>query len=393
VAASPSLARVADRPVIATPPARAERNAAIDCLRGFVMILMALDHTRTFIGGPVDLATAGAPLFFTRWITHFCAPVFVLLAGTAAWLHGRRLPSTADASWWLTTRGLWLIVVEIVIVRAVVTFYLAPDILVLQVIWAIGASMVVLAALVWLPLPVLATVALVTIGAHNAFDGVKADTLGGLRWLWVVLHEENVLAPFAGARWFLIYPLVPWIAVMAAGYALGPWMVLPRAERRRRFVVLGTALVAGFVLLRASRLYGDPHPWDPARGLLGFLDCEKYPPSLLFLAMTLGPSLVLLAILDRPLGRWAEYVTVFGRVPLFYYVLHFLLIHVIAIALAWSTLGSAGLAHQFFPDGGLRYSLPAVYAVWIAVVVVLYPPSRWFAGVKRRSNAAWLSYL
>ncbi len=372
---------------------RGARNGAIDCLRGLVMVLMALDHARAFVGGPVDLATAGPALFFTRWITHYCAPVFVLLAGTAAWLHGRRLGSTAALSRWLATRGLWLIVLEVTVVRAAWIFSLGPEIVILQVIWAIGASMVVLAALVWLPLPALAAVALVTIGSHNLFDGVLADDLGALRWLWLLLHQDGPLAPFEGARWYVAYPLVPWFAVLAAGYALGPWMVLPSAERRRRVVWLGVALTLGFVVLRASGLYGDPHPWMTTDGVLAFLDCEKYPPSLLFLAMTLGPALVLLAALDRPLGVWGERIAVFGRVPLFYYVLHIVLIHVIAVGLAWPTLGSAALAHPFMPSGGLGRSLPEVYAVWAVVVILLYPPSRWFAGVKQRSNAVWLSYL
>ncbi|MEO6030054.1 MAG: heparan-alpha-glucosaminide N-acetyltransferase domain-containing protein [Candidatus Binatia bacterium] len=375
------------------PERRRVRNGAIDCLRGVVMILMALDHTRSFLGSTVDLAHADAAHFFTRWVTHFCAPVFVLLAGTGAWLHGRRLGSTAELSRWLASRGLWLIVVELTFVRAAWIFYLGPDVVILQVIWAIGASMVVLAALVWVPFPVLATAAIATIAGHNLLDGVRADDLGGLRGLWLLLHQEGPVTPFAGAHWFVIYPLIPWFAVMAAGYVLGPWVILPPEVRRRRFFTLGTALIVGFVLLRASGLYGDPHPWEPARGVLGFLDCEKYPPSLLFLAMTLGPALVLLALLDRPLGVWGERVTIFGRVPLFYYVLHILLIHVIAVALAWPTMGSAALARQYMPNAPLEYAVPLVYAFWVAVVVLLYPPSRWFAGVKQRSNAAWLSYL
>jgi uncharacterized membrane protein len=381
------------RPVPA-PAGRAERNEAIDCLRGLVMILMALDHTRDFVGPPVgDLAAAGPALFFTRWITHYCAPVFVSLAGTAAWLHGRRLGSTAELSRWLATRGLWLVLLEVTVVRAAWTFQLGPAFGVLQVIWAIGASMVVLAGLVWLPMPVIATGALVVIGGHDLLDGIRADALGGFRWLWLLLHQPGPLAPFEGARWFLVYPLVPWFAVMAAGYAFGPLVALPREERRRRLWILGGAITAGFVLLRASVRYGDPHPWDPERGLLGFLDCEKYPPSLLYLAMTLGPALLLLAAFDRPLGAWERRVQVFGRVPLFYYVLHILLIHVIAVAVAWPSLGRAALVRPFMPSGGLGCSLPIVYAVWIAVVTILYPPSRWFAGVKRRSSAAWLSYL
>ncbi len=372
---------------------RAPRNAAIDCLRGVVMVLMALDHTRDFLGSSVDLASAGPALFFTRWITHYCAPVFVLLAGTAAWLHGRRLASTRALARWLATRGLWLIVVELTFVRFAWTFHLGLDVLILQVIWAIGASMVVLAALVWLPRSAIAALALVTIAGHDALDGVQADGLGSFRWLWMLLHQQGPLVPFPGARWFVVYPLIPWVAVMAAGYVLGPWAVLARDERRRRFFALGAILVVGFVLLRASRLYGDPHPWQPERGLLGFLDCAKYPPSLLYLAMTLGPALVLLASFDRPLGAWGERITVFGRVPLFYYVLHIALIHALAVAAAWPTFGSAALARPYMPGAPLGFSLPVVYACWIAVVAILYPPSRWFAGVKQRSNAAWLSYL
>ena len=389
----PAAATIAVDPYRRAEVPRPARNDAIDRLRGLVMVVMALDHARDFIGPAVDLATADPALFFTRWITHFCAPVFVLLAGTAAYLHGRRLPSTAVLSRYLATRGLWLILLEVTVVRAAVLFYLGPDVLILQVIWAIGASMLVLAAVVWLPRPAIAAFALVVIAGHNLFDGVVADQLGSARWLWIVLHQAGALAPFAGARWFVIYPLIPWVAVMAAGYALGPWVDWPRAERRRRFFTLGTALIAGFVLLRASGLYGDPHPWSPSRGALAFLDCEKYPPSLLFLTMTLGPALVLLAAMDRPLPPWAERVSVFGRVPLFYYVLHFFLIHVIAVGLAWPTLGSAALAHQYMPSGALGFSLPAVYALWAVVVVALYPACRWFAAVKRRSDAVWLSYL
>ncbi len=391
--ASATMPVAVDDDRVRTFPVRSVRNESIDWVRGVVMVLMALDHARAFFGTPIDLATAGPALFFTRWITHFCAPVFVLLAGTAAYLHGRRLPSTAALSRYLATRGLWLIVVEVTFVRAAVIFYLGPDVLVLQVIWAIGVSMLVLAGLVWLPRPGIIAVVLIVIAGHNLLDGIVADDLGSARWLWVLLHQEGPLVPFEGARWFLAYPLVPWFAVMGAGYALGPWMTLPQAERRERVLWLGLALTVGFVVLRASGLYGDPHPWTSGRGVLAFLDCEKYPPSLLFLVMTLGPALVLLAVMDRPLGPWGQRVSVFGRVPLFYYVLHFLLIHVVAIVLAWPTLGSAALTHVYMPAGGLGFSLPVVYALWIAVVLALYPPSRWFAGVKQRSNAAWLSYL
>lgn len=394
-----SLAVAAAADDRSTPAARVRsvRNETIDWLRGVVMIVMALDHSRTFVGTSVDLATAGPALFFTRWITHFCAPVFVLLAGTAAYLHGRRLPSTGAASRFLASRGLWLIVVELFVVRAVVLFYLGSDVLVLQVIWAIGVSMLVLAGLVWLPRATIAAFAIGLIAGHNLLDGIKADDLGSARWLWIVLHQQGQLTPFPGARWFLIYPVIPWIAVMALGYVLGPWVTLPGPERRRRFARLGLALIVGFIVLRASNLYGDPRPWRADGGalriLLAFLNCEKYPPSLLFLAMTLGPAFVLLALMERPLGAWGRQVAVYGRVPLFYYVLHFLVIHLIAVALAWPTLGAAAVAEPFMPNGGFGLGLPVVYGVWIAVVLVLYPACRWFADVKRRSTAVWLSYL
>ncbi len=376
---------------------RPARNQAIDWLRGVVMILMALDHTRMFVGPAVDLRTAAPALFFTRWITHFCAPVFVLLAGVAAYLHGRRLASTRALSGYLFTRGLWLAFLEVTVIRAVWMAYIGPEILVLQVIWAIGASMVVLAGLVWLPRPAIAAFAVTLIVGHNLLDVVQAEQLGSLRWLWLLLHEEGRLAPFGGATWIVLYPLVPWVAVMAAGYVIGPWALLPREQRRSRFLAAGALLSVGFVLLRATNLYGDPHAWTagsgPTRAVLSFLDCEKYPPSLLFLAMTIGPALCLLAWMDRPLGPWASRVAVYGRVPLFYYIAHIFVIHAVAIALAWPALGAVAAIGHFVTSGGLGYSLPAVYAVWAAVVLALYPACRWFAAVKRRSDATWLSYL
>ncbi len=382
---------------VRVPDPRSSRNEAIDWLRGAVMLLMALDHTRMFVGPSVDLHTAPPALYFTRWVTHFCAPVFVLLAGVAAYLHGRRLASTRALSRYLVTRGLWLAFLEVTVIRAAWLAYIGRDILVLQVIWAIGSSMVVLAGLVWLPRAAIAAFAVALIAGHNLLDGIQAEQLGGLRWLWLLLHQEGTLEPYAGARWFLIYPLVPWIAVMAAGYAIGPWATLPRVQRRRTFLRAGLSATAVFVVLRATALYGDPHPWSTdggaLRGLLSFLDCEKYPPSLLFLGMTLGPALCMLAWMDRPLGRWDERVAVYGRVPLFYYVVHIFLIHLVAIALSAPALGIAAAVRQFVIGGGLGYPLPAVYAVWIGVVLALYPACRWFAAVKRRSRAAWVSYL
>ncbi len=361
------------------------------------MILMALDHSRMFLGSPVDLHTAPPSLYFTRWVTHFCAPVFVLLAGIGAFLHGQRLGSTRALSRYLVTRGLWLAFLEVTVVRVAWILYIGPEILVLQVIWAIGASMVVLGGLVWLPRAAISALAVALILGHNLFDAIHAADLGSLRWLWLLLHEEGTLAPFPGANWIVGYPLVPWIGVMAAGYCIGPWALALRHERQVRFARTGGLLIVAFVVLRAINVYGDPHPWTtesgPLRAVLSFLDCEKYPPSLLFLAMTLGPALCALAWMDRPLGPLAARIAIYGRVPLLYYVLHLFLIHALAIALAWPALGAAAVTRRFVGGEALGYSLPAVYALWAAVVLTLYPVCRWFAEVKRQSRAAWVSYL
>ncbi len=371
------------------------RNDAIDCLRGIVMILMALDHARDFLGGPVDLRTAAPPLFFTRWITHFCAPVFVLLAGMAAYLHGRRLGSTGELSRFLVTRGLWLVVLEVTVVRFAWTFVVGPHIVVFQVIWAIGVAMIALGAMVWLPRPALAAIAVALVAGHNLLDALTAEGFGAHRWLWLLLHEPGVLAPFEGARWFVAYPFLPWIGVMAGGYALGAWATLPADDRRRRFFALGIALTLLFVVLRTIDVYGDPRP--RSGNVLSFLDTTKYPPSLLYLMMTLGPALCLLAALDRPqdrpLGAWARPVIVYGRVPLFYYVLHILLLHAMAVVLALPSDGMGALSRQYMMNAPLGLPLPAVYVGWIAAVALLYPACRGFAGVKRRSTAAWVSYL
>jgi uncharacterized membrane protein len=362
-----------------------------------VMILMALDHARDFLGGPVDLRTAAPPLFFTRWITHFGAPVFVLLAGMSAQLHGLRLGSTSAVSRFLVTRGLWLVLLEVTVVRFAWTFLVGPHFVVLQVIWAIGVAMIALGALVWLPRSAIAVVAVALVAGHNLLDALDADAFGSLRWVWLLLHEPGAFAPFESARWFVAYPLLPWIGVMAGGYALGAWVTLPRDERRRRFLAMGVGLTVLFVVLRTLDVYGDPQPrsvdGDPVRLLLSFLDCTKYPPSLLYLAMTLGPALCLLAALDRPLGAWARPVVVYGRVPLFYYVLHILLLHAIAVVLAWPSDGAGALSRQYMMNAPLGLPLPAVYVGWIAAVAALYPACRWFADVKRRSTAAWVSYL
>lgn len=377
----------------------AGRLDSVDLLRGLIMVVMTLDHVRDFFKPspePTDLAHSDVLLFFTRWVTHFCAPTFMFLAGTGAYLAGLR-KTRGQLAWFLITRGLWLVVLEITIVRCLgwawnFDFHWVGGV----ILWAIGLSMVCLAALSYLPTWLVAVFGLAMIGSHNAFDHVKPAELGDWGWLWRILHAGGDIEWRPGWHFGALYPLVPWIGVMAVGYAFGSLFLLRPATRRPIFFVLGVALTAGFVCLRYSNVYGDPNPWSPQRNeamtVCSFLNCHKYPPSLCYLLMTLGPVIAALAFFDREPGPVARRVIVFGRVPLFFYLIHVPVIHALAAVVAYAYYGPSVLAwNQPPPDYG--YSLATVYAVWVLVVVMLYPPCLWFAGVKRRRRDAWLSYL
>jgi uncharacterized membrane protein len=378
------------------------RIDSVDLLRGLVMVLMALDHTRDFFGASgMDPRDVTDPtLFLTRWITHFCAPIFIFLAGMSAWLYGARGRSTADVSWFLLTRGFWLIVIEFTLVRLGWTFALDGNFFVTQVIFAIGASMVVLAGLVHLPRWAIATIALVMIGGHNLLDGIKAEQLGAYGFVWNFLHQPGLLTVTSSTKLFALYPLIPWVGVMAAGFALGPILRRDTAPRARMLVGLGLAITAGFFALRLSDIYGDPASWVVHEGafttFLSLLNCEKYPPSLLYLMMTLGPALILLAVFERAHGRLAGFLTTFGRVPFLYYVAHIFLIHALAVGFAFLTVGEIAWLFGGLPGGkpaGYGLPLPGVYAVWLVVVLMLYPLCRWFAALKQRRTEWWWSYL
>ncbi|TAK26836.1 MAG: DUF1624 domain-containing protein [Myxococcaceae bacterium] len=376
-----------------------DRNLAIDALRGAVMVLMALDHARDFYADgfrtePTNLATTTAALFATRWITHFCAPVFVFLAGTAAFLY-RAKHGPAAGSRFLLTRGLWLVLLELTAMRLGWT----PDpfyrFTLLQVIWAIGWSMVALSALSRLPLVAVAGVGAALVAGHNLLDAVTPADLGRLGWLWKIAHEGGALEPLRDHRLYVAYPVLPWIGVIALGYAFGAWMRLPLELRRPRTLRLGLALTAAFVLLRALNRYGDPVPWSSQpRGALftamSFLNCDKYPPSLLYALMTLGPALCALALLDgaKP-GRAMRVLSVYGSVPLLYYFAHLVLMRWTGLAISFARFGSEVISSR----GRTGLGLGAAYLGWIVVVVGLYPLCRWFAGVKARRRDWWLSYL
>lgn len=352
---------------------------------------------------PTDLTRTTTALFLTRWITHFCAPVFCFLAGTGAFLSLGRGKTKRDLSWFLLTRGLWLVLLELTLVNFGWTFQLAPHGFFIQVIWALGWSMVCLAALIHLPLWAVAAFGLIMIAGHNLLDPMTPAVWGAWGDLWKILHVPGRVQITENYRLFVAYPLIPWIGVMAVGFAFGALVRNERTERRRILLWLGLGLTLVFLILRATNLYGDPQPWKPQTSgvftVLSFLDCTKYPPSLLYLLMTLGPALVALSIFDRELGRWARPVIVFGRVPLFYYLLHLPLIHLLAGLITYVRQGNAdGIWHGPFGPGpadpeNFGFKLLGVYAVWLAVILLLYPLCRWFADLKQSRREAWLSYF
>jgi uncharacterized membrane protein len=385
-------------------PART-RIDSVDILRGLVMVIMALDHTRDYFSNarfdPLDLAHTNAALYFTRWITHFCAPVFVFLAGTGAYLSLSRGRSRRDLSRFLWSRGLWLVLVEVTAVSFGWSFDPGFHDIVLQVIWAIGWSMFVLAFLVRLPTAAVGAFGVVMIASHNLLDGIPAERFGSFDWLWDILHVSR-WTPIAQAgthSFTLVYPLIPWVGVMAAGYAFGTVFSLPAERRRRTLLLLGASLTAAFVVLRWTNLYGDPRPWSVQKSglftVMSFLSCEKYPPSLLYLLMTLGPSIALLALLDRHAGPATSKICVYGRVPFFYYVLHIPLVHAMSIVVGLFLSGPAifSWSRTNPPPADAGFGLPGVYAFWLLAVAILYFPCRWFAGLKARRRDVWLSYL
>ncbi len=384
-------------------PAR-PRLESIDVVRGVIMIIMALDHTRDFFGipgqNPTNLATTTTALFMTRWITYFCAPVFFLLTGTGAYLSlGRK--GTRELSRYLLTRGLWLIVLELVIARCLsYQFNVDYRVTMLLVLWALGWSMIALSALVWLPVSVVTAVGIVMIAGHNLLDSVRSANP-----LFAILHAPGFVLNTKAHIVFVAYPLIPWIGVTAAGYALGQIYRWDAGRRRAFLLRLGFAMSAAFVLIRGINVYGDPARWTSQKTvvltMLSFLNTIKYPPSLLFLLMTLGPAVLLLWAADRGTPQWLRPASIIGKVPMFYYLLHFTLIHLLAVVVCYARYGSAHWMFEspdlgnypFTAPPGWGYTLPVVYIIWIAVVLTMYPLCGWFAALKQRRSDRWLSYV
>ena len=384
------------------------RIASLDVIRGAVMVLMAIDHVRVYSGVPPGGPTAG--VFLTRWVTHFCAPAFVFLAGTAAFLYARRARDPRAVSQFLLTRGIWLILLELTVLRIGWTFnFDYSTYLLAGVIWMIGWCLVLMAVLSRLPLGVVGVIGVAMIGLHDLTDLVPRATFGpvlqsGAGWFWRLLYFGGPIELVTGGPTMaVLYSIVPWVGVMAAGWAFGAVFDLDPARRRRICLMIGTVAVAAFLVLRGFDLYGAPRPWQGAQGVPGwiaFLGTTKYPASLLFLLMTLGPTILLVPLLEQARGPVANALAVFGRVPFFYYLLHIPLIHLLAIGVA--AIRSPGALPWLFDDHpmmmapapeGYRWSLPLLYAVFAVAVGLLYFPCRWFAGLKALRSDRWLSYL
>ncbi len=391
---------------------RAHRLQAIDILRGLVIIIMALDHVRDFFlvnteQDPMANPNITAGLFATRWITHFCAPVFVLLAGTSAGLMvARRSPN--DLARFLFLRGMWLIFVEVFILSTVNTF--SPGGIAeagglvftsMQVIWAIGASMIALSGLQLLGRRACLALGVAIVGCHNLLDPIwPASKLIDRHWpMWVALHSQMAL-PVGPFLFRFTYPLLPWIGVMLLGFGIASVFEQPSARRDLILRRAGMVLIAGFLLLRASHVYGDSNPWEvQAAGMaataMDFLNTTKYPPSLDYLLMTLGPAAIVCSFADRLRGRIKDTLVMFGRVPFAFYVGHLFLIHVLSVVMGLTqgfTLHQMMTTYRFYPKG-YGVGLPGVYAVWVLVVLLMYPFCRWVAGVKARRRDWWLSYV
>jgi uncharacterized membrane protein len=389
-------------------PGRSPRIESIDMVRGLIMVIMALDHAHDFFGNfaasPTDLTTTTVPLFFTRWVTHICAPVFFLLTGTGAYLALGRMSKSALTRY-LISRGLWLIFLDLVVMRFALQFNFDYHVTIITVLWGLGWAMIVLAGLVWLPTRAIAAFGILLVAGHNTLDRVAADSLGAFKPLWLLLHQLGVVWSNSRSLVLVSYVLIPWVGVTALGYVLGMTYRRDAASRRRLLLRLGVALIAGFIILRFANGYGDPLPWShqrtPLWTVLSFINTNKYPPSLLFLMMTLGPALLLLRAFDGGIPRLLRPALVLGKVPLFFYVLHFYLIHLLAVGASWvrygrvrETFESPDLAHfPFSAPPGWDLGLPMVYAVWVVVLVALYPLCRWYAALRQRRHDWWLSYL
>ncbi len=385
------------------------RIQSIDLLRGLVMIIMALDHARDFFhsdvavgNDPLDFATTSPLLFLTRWITHFCAPVFVFLSGSSVFFVSQR-KSKKELSLFLFTRGAWLIFLEVAVIYFSWQSNFGYYLLILQVIWAIGISMVLLSVFIYLPKRLLFLIGLIIVLGHNTLDGFNQidNTWHGATWS--VLHVRHFFHLGANHNIFVLYPMLPWFGLMILGYFFGELYAkdFDSGRRKRILFQLSSALILLFIMLRSVNIYGDAHHWQQQSTsvytVLSFVDTTKYPPSLLYLLMTIGPAMIFLAFAENLRSKLTDAVTIYGRVPLFYYIIHFYLIHAIAWILFFATGHSTSeldFAHRFagFPKI-FGFHLWQVYIIWAFVVLALYLPCKWYNNYKSTHRQWWLSYI
>ncbi|MBL7762761.1 MAG: DUF1624 domain-containing protein [Chitinophagaceae bacterium] len=387
------------------------RIASIDLLRGVVMIIMALDHVRdyfhteAYLYDALDLEKASPALFFTRWITHFCAPVFMFLAGTSAFFMSRR-KSKKELSRFLLTRGLWLILLELTVVNFLWNFNITFPNIYFIVIWALGISMVILAGLIYLPYKLILAFGIILVAGHNLLDPIRMNENNLPSFLWALVHQQNFF-DWHGKNVLVAYPIIPWAGVMALGYCAGIlYTAAFTPEKRKKYLlILGTTAIALFIILRFINIYGDPSPWsyqsDGLYTLFSFLKVTKYPPSFLYILMTLGPALIFLAFTENETNTISGVISVYGRVPMFYYLIHIFLIHLttmIAAPLFTSFSWKIWILKQplWFTEElkGYGFPLNIVYIVWIAIVVAVYPLCKWYDSYKSaHKEKKWLSYL
>ncbi len=373
------------------------RVQTVDVLRGLIMVIMALDHTREYFGPTPfraeDVSQTSVALFATRWVTHICAPLFLLLSGVSAYLYSRK-HSRRQTSTFLATRGLWLIALELVVFSFVLQW--GYPLLLLSVIWAIGWSMLFLAVALWLPRWAQVAIASSIIVLHNLLPNFGAEQV-----VPALLHNTPFLFTIGKQPVLVAYTVFPWAAVMLLGYAIGPWLASDERIAGKRWLLAGLSMIAAFILIRATNVYGDPALWSPQeRGgvytALSFINVSKYPPSFLFLLLTLGLGAILWYVLSRYNNRFTAFLEVYGRVPFFYFLLHFSLIS--ASAYIWSQLAFGQPVNLSFTNpadwpAAYHFSLLRVYGVWIAVVLALYYPCKWFGHYKQTHKKWWLSYL
>ena len=388
-----------------------KRINSIDLLRGVVMIIMALDHSRdlfhkeAFTGDPLDLATTTPILYFTRWITHFCAPTFVFLSGVSAWLQSQR-KTKKELSWFLITRGLWLVLMEVTVMSLGISGDIYYGIFILQTIWSIGISMVILGLVIWLPFSVILATGLLIVFGHNAIDFAEKNRAGDFPIWWNFLHRPTVVPLWGNHLLGIFYPFLPWTGLMILGYCCGKIFTDTEPVRRKKILLwMGAGLLLFFIALRATNSYGDPGQWSRQKNLLftffSFMNVQKYPPSLLYTSATIGVALIFLGVVKNTTGRLAKIIIVYGRVPFFYYILHFYFLHIISAilylsrghSLAEGMKGVEGLPFKFVVPGE-GYSLWVVYGIWLAVVITLYPLCKWYDRYKTNHKEKWwLSYL